>query len=90
MVLTRIGPLLQLVLNFYAGLIVIYVLLSWIPTSSGVIAELHSVLATICEPYVGLFRRILPMAMIGGAGLDFSPFVALIVLQLVAGIVGRF
>jgi len=87
MVLTRIGPLLQLVLNFYAGLIVIYVLLSWIPANEGIVAELHAVLATICEPYVGLFRRVLPMAMIGGAGLDFSPLIALVVLQLIGRLI---
>ena len=77
------------ILSFYSGLIVIYVLMSWIPTNDGLVGELRSVLATLCEPYIGLFRRILPMAMVGGAGLDFSPFVALIVLQLVGGFIPR-
>ncbi len=86
MAFTSIGSLLRALLQFYSGLIVIYVLLSWIPSNEGIVAELHSVLATICEPYVGLFRRVLPMAMVGGAGLDFSPLVALVVLQLI----GRF
>jgi YggT family protein len=87
---TSVGPLLATILSFYSGLIFIYVLMSWIPSNDGVVGEIRSVLATICEPYVGLFRRILPMAVVGGAGLDFSPLVALLVLQLVAGFVRRF
>jgi YggT family protein len=86
MAFTSIGSLLRALLQFYSGLIVIYVLMSWIPSNDGMIGELRAVLATICEPYVGLFRRILPMAVVGGAGLDLSPLVALVVLQLI----GRF
>ena len=81
--------ILRTILSFYSGLIVIYVLMSWIPSNEGMVGEIRSVLATLCEPYIGLFRRILPMAMVGGAGLDFSPFVALIVLQLVGGFIPR-
>jgi YggT family protein len=83
MAFTSIGSILRTVLTFYSWLIIIYVLMSWIPSDNAFVGELHSVLATICEPYVGLFRRILPMAVVGGAGLDFSPLVALIVLQLI-------
>jgi YggT family protein len=36
-----------------------------------------------CEPYVRIFRRVLPTM----AGLDFSPLVALIVLRIVGSIV---
>lgn len=84
-----LNEILQAILSFYSGLIVIYVLMSWIPSNEGMVGEIRSVLATLCEPYIGLFRRILPMAMVGGAGLDFSPFVALIVLQLVGGFIPR-
>lgn len=83
MAFSSLASILRIVLMFYSWLIVAYVIMSWIPSSDGIIGELHSVLATICEPYVGLFRRILPMAVIGGAGLDFSPLVALLVLQLI-------
>lgn len=87
---SSIGGLLSILLRFYSYLIIAYVLMSWIPNTDGFVGEIRSVLATLCEPYVGLFRRILPMAAVGGAGLDFSPFVALIVLQLVGGLIARF
>lgn len=64
--------------NFYGLLILVYVVLSWF-RPSGPVFELYRVLGTICEPYIGLFRRILPVT----GGLDFSPMVALLVLQWV-------
>jgi YggT family protein len=89
MAFSSIGGLLHAVIQFYSILIVIYVLMSWIPSNDGFAGELGAVLGTLCEPYVGLFRRILPMAVVGGAGLDFSPFIALIVLQLIGNFIPR-
>ncbi|MHB1341104.1 MAG: YggT family protein [Coriobacteriia bacterium] len=64
-------------LSFYATAIFVYVLMSWFrPT--GVLFDIYRILGQICEPYIGLFRRILPM---GGGGMDFSPLVAILVLQ---------
>lgn len=62
--------------SFYGMLIIVYVLMSWFPVS-GVFEDLYRVLASIVEPYLGLFRRIIPpIGMI-----DISPIVALLVLQ---------
>jgi len=74
------------VIRFYEILIFVYVIMSWFVTDArgGVLSDLHRVLGTVCEPYIGLFRRILPFALVGGSGLDFSPFVAILVLQVVA------
>lgn len=76
------------ILNFYGILIFAYVIMSWFvrPGSGGLLGDIYGVLRQLCEPYVGLFRRILPPVMIGSAGLDFSPLVALVVLQVVTGI----
>ncbi|HSK47809.1 MAG TPA: YggT family protein [Coriobacteriia bacterium] len=64
--------------QFYATLIIVYVLMSWFPIS-GIFADLYQVLASIVEPYIGLFRRIVPpLGMI-----DITPIVALLVLQWV-------
>ena len=41
----------------------------------------------VTEPYLGLFRRIIPPIGAGGMGIDFSPIVALIVLRVVASVV---
>ncbi|MCE5203726.1 MAG: YggT family protein [Coriobacteriales bacterium] len=65
-------------ISFYSLAIFVYVLMSWFrPT--GVFYDIYRVLGQICEPYIGLFRRILPLA---AGGLDFSPWVAILVLQL--------
>jgi YggT family protein len=40
-------------------------------------------LREVCEPYLRLFRRILPSF----GGLDFSPIIAIIVLQLAARLI---
>lgn len=70
------------VLDFYSLLILVYVILSWFPVGrGGVISDIYRVLASICEPYIGIFRRIVPVAGVGGAGVDFSPLVALLVLR---------
>ncbi len=64
------------VVQFYITLIIGYVILSWFPVS-GVLGDLHRVLASVVEPYLGLFRRIIPpIGMI-----DLSPIVAILVLQ---------
>ena len=80
---TLVGALVR----FYTYLIFAYVVLSWFPLGEGFLLDVYRVLGTICEPWVGLFRRIVPVARVGGGGLDFSPLVALIVLQLLGNLV---
>lgn len=71
--------------NAYTTIIVIYVLMSWFPDhESGVIGQIYSALGTLCEPYLGLFRRFIPP--IGGM-LDVSPIIALLVLQFVVRLI---
>ena len=67
------------IVDVYSMVIVVYVLMSWIPTTRGVIGDIYRVLGRICDPYLNLFRRIIPP--IGGM-VDVSPIVALFVLQL--------
>lgn len=63
-------------ISLYQLLIVAYVLLSWLP-ASGTVWEIRRILGTVVEPYLGLFRRVVPpLGMI-----DISPIVALLVLS---------
>ena len=65
--------------NAYTLIIFVYVLMSWIPTSSGIIADIYRVLGKICDPFLNLFKRIIPpIGMI-----DISPIIAVVVLQFV-------
>jgi len=54
------------------------VILSWIPTTR-LPWGLNDFIFSVTEPILGPIRRALPMA----AGMDFSPLIALVALQLV-------
>ena len=71
-------PVVFQVVRFYEVLIVVYVLMSWFPVR-GVFYDVFRVLGSLCEPYVGIFRRFIPAV----GGLDFSPWVAILVLEFV-------
>lgn len=72
------------IIEFYIMLIFAYVILSWFPLS-GIFLDLHRVLATVCEPYLGVFRRIIPpIGMI-----DITPIVGIVVLQILQSFVSR-
>jgi len=71
--------------NAYTTVIFIYVIMSWLPNvQSGVVGQVYRALGTLCEPYLGLFRRFIPP--IGGM-VDVSPIVALLVLQFVVRLI---
>jgi len=75
---TLINFLTALVL-VYTILIFLYILMSWVQLPYNVwIGRVRTFLHDTVEPYLGLFRRIIPPL----GGLDLSPVVALIVLQL--------
>ena len=66
--------------NAYTTIIFVYVLMSWLPnTETGVIGQVYRALGMLCDPYLDLFKRIIPP--IGGV-LDITPIIALLVLQL--------
>lgn len=71
-------------IELYTVLILIYVLMSWLPTNNGIVADIYNALGTLCEPYLQLFRRIIPPVGGGGFGIDFSPIVAVIVLGMIS------
>lgn len=71
--------------DIYVGVIIIYILMSWLPNhGGGWIGDIYRALGRICDPYLNLFRRIIPP--IGGM-LDISPILAIIVLQLIARLI---
>jgi YggT family protein len=73
----------------YIILILIRVLISWIPRMPYNPA-LRSVLDFISEttdPYLNLFRRILPPIGGGGFGLDLSPMIGIVVLYILRTLV---
>ena len=73
-----LGIILRLI-DFYEMLIIVYVLMSWFRPSSGILYDAYVALGTVVEPWVGIFRRIVPLVGM----IDFSPLVAILVLQLI-------
>lgn len=67
--------------QIYDFLIIAYCIASWIPprNPSGWWSDIVAVLKRLVEPYLNIFRRFIPTA----AGLDFSPIIAIVVLNLV-------
>ena len=68
------------IIDLYELCILIWCVMSWVPrTSIGIVETIRDFLGMICEPYLSLFRRIIPPF----SGIDFSPLVAILVLQLI-------
>lgn len=72
------------ILQLYVLIIFARVILSYFPTTYG--SGLHRVIVAldkVVEPVVGRVRRMLPRMSVGGMGLDFSPMIVLLVIELI-------
>jgi uncharacterized protein YggT (Ycf19 family) len=78
-----VNPIASLI-RLYSLLIFGRVILSWFPISrGGAMESIYNVLYSVTEPVLGPVRRSLP-AM---GGMDFSPIVVIIGLQLLGSVV---
>ena len=73
----------------YIILILIRVLLSWIPRMpyNPTLRAVLDFITQTTDPYLNIFRRIIPPIGGGGFGLDLSPMIGLIVLFILRGLV---
>jgi YggT family protein len=73
----------------YLVLIFIRILMSWIPRMpyNRYLAAFLKFVTDVTDPYLNIFRRILPPVRMGPGALDLSPIVATLVLILVSTIV---
>jgi YggT family protein len=65
-------------INIYTALLFIRILLSWFPNINWFDPP-FSILSQITDPYLNIFRNIIPPL----GGLDFSPLLALLLLQFI-------
>jgi YggT family protein len=70
--------LLQLV-NIYVIIIVVWALFSWFDHSKGFLRDIYNVLDKLVRPYINVFKRFIPPM----GGIDITPIIAIIALQLV-------
>jgi YggT family protein len=62
-------------IEIYSYALIVYILMSWFPNARD--TKFGQILASICEPYLEPFRRIIPPIGM----LDISPIVAILVLN---------
>jgi YggT family protein len=72
----------------YIILILIRVLMSWIPRMpyNPALRTVLDFISQTTDPYLNLFRRILPPIGGGGFGLDLSPMIGIVVLYILRGL----
>jgi YggT family protein len=81
--ISSVETFINVFVGLYGLVILLYIITSWLrlPYSPG-LNRIQRFLYDVCEPYIRLFRRILPAT----GALDFSPVLALIAL----GVIDRF
>jgi YggT family protein len=72
-----IAAFLAQVINIYSWILIIYILMSWVPSVQD--SSIGRLFARVCEPFLEPFRRIIPP--IGGV-IDLSPIIAFLILKL--------
>jgi YggT family protein len=72
-------------LNIYLLLIFVRILLSWFQTA-GWAQQAMSFLSPITDPYLNIFRSIIPPL----GGIDLSPILAIFSLQIIASLLTSF
>jgi len=78
--ITNLQVFVQVFIYVYGLLLFAYILLSWIRLPySPTLNRLQRFLYDVCEPYLRIFRRVIPPL----GALDLSPIVAFVVLILV-------
>ena len=71
--------------NAYTTVIFVYVIMSWLPNvESGIVGQVYRALGALCDPYLDLFKRLIPP--IGGM-VDITPIIALLALQFLVRII---
>jgi YggT family protein len=86
---TEVADYLSTLIYVYTLLILVHIVVQWLfafglrPPYSRASSAVLSFLRDVCEPFLRIFRRILPSF----GAFDFSPIVAIIVLEIVNGVV---
>lgn len=78
-----IWSLIRLLLEAYLLALLAWIVLSWFPPSGpGLLSTVRDLLHAITEPVLAPIRRLLPTVRMGGMGLDLSPLIVFLVLQV--------
>jgi YggT family protein len=88
---TDVADYVQTLAYVYLVLIFIRIILSWIPRIpyNRWLAGFLKFVTDVTDPYLNLFRRVLPPVRMGPGALDLSPIVATFVLIIVSSVVAN-
>lgn len=79
--LLAVFGLLRMVLTGLVGLLIVYAILSWVSPHSPV----YGVINRLCAPLLRPLQRVVPLI----GGVDFSPLLALVILQVLLMVLGN-
>jgi YggT family protein len=88
---TEIASYLSTLIQVYTLLIIVYIVVNLLlavglrPPYSRTTDAILGFLRDVCEPFLRIFRRVLPMM----GGFDFSPILAILTLQIINNLVIR-
>ena len=81
---TSVQRFVSVFVGVYVLLILAYIVTSWFPPgASSTLERVRQFLMDVCEPYLRLFRRVIPPI----GPLDVSPIIAVVVLLLASELV---
>ena len=78
--------LIRLLLWLFILVLFAYSILSWIAPNSpydSPVRRIERILSRICEPVLRPVRRVIPPARMGGASIDFSVLIVLLIVELI-------
>jgi YggT family protein len=78
--ITRVETFVNVFISLYGLVILLYILTSWLRLPySPTLNRIQRFLYDVCEPYLRLFRRVLPST----GAFDFSPILAFLALGVI-------
>ncbi len=79
----NIRALLWYLIDAYQMLIIIDAVLSWFPQTPGsFVQQIRGAISTVTEPYLSIFRNLIPRMNTSSYAIDFSPIIAFMVLSI--------
>lgn len=88
--MTAFVHILEYVITIYTWLIVARALFSWFPLRQGTsLMRLYEVIYDLTEPYLALFRRIIPTSRGRSVAIDWSALAGLLVLFILLQVISR-
>jgi YggT family protein len=75
-------------IDAYKNLLFLYIIVSILQSLAGMripdgLRPAQNFLYDVCEPFLRVFRRLLPQVRLGGMGLDLSPILAFLVIGFI-------